>query len=344
VDERTAPFSVAYVELDRARLEWRDPDLILGVVGYGTGRPDFLAARVAFIEAPLRALSGPMLEIWSGTSPARPVHVGSVTGACGDDLAFGAISLRDEGNAALEIIVERAYLEIFDFMEATGFSEPVRVWNYLTGILAEEDGLQRYMRFNIGRHLAYTARLRQPVPPAASGVGGYEGGSVIYFLAARTPARAIENPRQVSAFHYPPVYGPRSPSFSRASVYPLGQAEAMFISGTASIVGHETRHADDLHAQIAETSRNLQALIDAASATRMKAGAWSSKIYLRNPEDRDAVSHAVDEIFGLQSQRLFLHGDICRTGLRLEIEAFFQPGLPSWLDETGSASIGLRPA
>jgi enamine deaminase RidA (YjgF/YER057c/UK114 family) len=316
------------------------PDSLLGVIGYGTQRPDFLPPACAFVAAPLRpAGPGAMLEIWSTVKPTRPFQHGPVIGAYSDDLAFGALTLPQPGSLSLEEDVEDSYLKIFDFMDAAGFSAPLRFWNYLTAITADDRGLERYMRFNIGRHRAFSARLRQPVPPAASGVGGHEGDSIIYFLAGRTPATTIENPRQVSAYHYPPIYGPSSPSFSRASIYAHGQTEALFISGTASIVGHETRHHDDLNGQILETSENIQALITTAaqSAATPLNGLWSSKIYLQNPADRAAVSTAVDAIFGAHTPRLFLQGDICRTGLRLEIEAFRHP------QDQRSVSADFRP-
>ncbi|GLR66130.1 pteridine-dependent deoxygenase like protein [Acidocella aquatica] len=265
-----------------------------------------------------------MFEIWTAASPCRPCQVGPVIGACSDDLAFGAIKLDETGKASLEAAVEAAYLNIFDFMQDIGFQTPIRFWNYLTSITDHDQGLERYRRFNIGRHRAFSARLRQQVPPVASGVGGHQGAPVIYFLAAREPAMTIENPRQVSAYAYPPIYGPCSPSFSRASIYARASAESLFISGTASIVGHETRHRGDLPGQIAETAANLRALIGAAAqaATAPLSGRWSVKIYVQDPGDCAAVEPAVDAVFGADAERLYLRGDICRSDLLMEIEAF----------------------
>ncbi len=289
---------------------------MLGVVGYGTPRPDFCSPATPFIAAPLTpATGGPMLEFWFSASPVTPYQAGPVIGACSDNTAFGAITLNESG--ALEDSVEAAYHHIFDFLEQTGFTAPLRFWNYLTGITEQDTGLERYMRFNTGRHRAFASRLRQAVPPAASAVGGHHGPSIIYVLAAREPARPIENPRQVSAYHYPPIYGPSSPSFSRAG---LGGQGALFISGTASITGHETRHVGDLAAQLAETAENLRALISAAGPPN--GGEWGAKIYLKNPDDHAKVAPVIDAIFGAASQRLYLRGDICRRDLLLEIEAF----------------------
>ncbi|HUW80711.1 MAG TPA: hypothetical protein VMV54_07450 [Acidocella sp.] len=320
-----APFAVRYVHNAAARALLAQPGSVLGVVGYGAERPAFLPPSCPFVAAPLLPAAGDaMFEIWTTASPSPPCRVGPVVGACSDDLAFGAVTLEDTGKTSLETTVEAAYLAIFDFMDQTGFGAPIRFWNYLTSITGEDQGMERYMRFNIGRHRAFSTRLRQQVPPAASGVGGHQGPSVIYFLAAREPARAIENPRQISAYDYPPVYGPRSPSFSRASIYVQGSSEALFISGTASIVGHETRHRGDLPGQIAETTENLRALIGAAeqAASAPLSDHWAVKIYLHDPAYREAVDPAINSIFGEDSQRLYLRGDICRSDLLVEIEAF----------------------
>ncbi len=314
------PFTLCYAGPAAAR-PLLTSDHILGVVGYGAARPDILPKDCPFVPAPLSpAGGGAALEIWTAASRVRPCQVGPVIGTCGPDVAFGAVELRESRHTALEATVEASYLAIFDFLDQTGFTAPIRFWNYLTAITADDNGLERYMRFNIGRHRAFAARLRQAVPPAASGVGGHAGASMIYFLAAREPARAIENPRQVSAYAYPPVYGPRSPSFSRAAIYAQGGAQALFISGTASIVGHETRHPGDLPAQLAETMENLRALIGAAGLP--PGGGWFLKIYLQAPVFRDAVEPALNALFGSDSQHLYLRGDICRTGLLLEVEAF----------------------
>jgi chorismate lyase/3-hydroxybenzoate synthase len=300
---------------------------ILGVVGYGAERPGALPSAYPFLAAPLLpANGGPSYEIWSITSSTRPCQIGRTFGACSSELAFGGIQLEEGEGAALEDVVANAYHEIFNFLEQTGFKEPIRFWNYLTAITEDEQGLERYKRFNIGRHSVFLTRLRQPVPPAASCVGAHHGASMIYFLASPDPARAIENPRQLSAYAYPPVYGPRSPSFSRAALHSQDGAETLFISGTASIVGHETRHPGNLRGQIAETVENLSVL--AACSGRNIAQChtedWALKIYLRDPLYHEAVEAALTAAFGTGSRRLYLHADICRSDLLVEIEALHQ--------------------
>ena len=318
-------FIVRYADPGTARALLNQAETVLGVVGFGADRPDYLPPSCPFIAPPLApAAGGAMLEIWSAAEPCRPVTIGPVQGACTDELAFGVVTIDEAGSASLEAAVEAAYLGIFDFLDATGFAAPIRFWNYLTAITEDDNGLERYRRFNIGRHQAFTTRLRQPLPPAASGVGGQHGASVVYFLASHQPAQAVENPRQVSAYSYPPIYGPRSPRFSRASIHQLGEAETLFVSGTASIVGHKTRHEGDLEGQVAETIKNLRAVIGAAerSATAPLGNHWAFKVYLHDSEYRDTVNRAIEAAFGSGTQRLYLRGDMCRSELLVEIEVF----------------------
>jgi chorismate lyase / 3-hydroxybenzoate synthase len=297
---------------------------VLGVVGYGAARPEALPAGCPFIAAPLTPVDdAPAYEVWTAETPVLPFSAGPVQGAYSDDLAFGCVRLEEVPGRTLEEVVEQAYLAIFDFLSSSGFAEPIRLWNYLTAILDDDRGMERYRRFNIGRHRAYLARLHQAVPPAASGVGGRAGDSAVYFLAAREAAQPVENPRQVSAYEYPLQYGPRSPSFSRAGIY----GAALFISGTASIVGHETRHKGDLPAQTEETLANLRAVINHAGQTTALADSqgWALKIYLHDPLVRAQIEPTLTAMFGPAAQCLYLHGEVCRPDLLIEIEAYYRP-------------------
>jgi chorismate lyase/3-hydroxybenzoate synthase len=324
-----APFVVHYVDQLGGKPLPIDSDSIIGAIGYGTGRPSSLPMACPFATAPLSPIAGAgMIEIWTTPSQIRPWQVGPVMGACADQLAFGVVTLDETAGGSLESVVEGAYLVIFDFLEETGFTAPIRFWNYLTSITADDRGLERYRRFNIGRHQAFAARLKEPVPPVASAVGGQLDAPLIYFLAAREPARPVENPRQVSAYAYPPIYGPSSPGFSRASIHEVGATQTLFISGTASIVGHESRHLGDLPAQIVETTENLRVLIEAAeqAAATSFGGHWALKVYLHDAADRERVNAAIDPMFGPNCPRLYLRADMCRSELLVEIEAVRHSG------------------
>jgi chorismate lyase / 3-hydroxybenzoate synthase len=100
-----------------------------------------------------------------------------------------------------------------------------------------------------------------------------------------------------------------SPGFARATRAADG---TLLISGTASIVGHESRHAGDVREQLEEIVRNLAAL--EARAPRLL------KVYLRDSALVDAIEERLREVYP-GSAPLFLAGDICRKELAVEIEA-----------------------
>jgi enamine deaminase RidA (YjgF/YER057c/UK114 family) len=145
----------------------------------------------------------------------------------------------------------------------------------------------------------------------------------VYFIASRTPAIQVENPRQVPAYEYPPVHGPRSPSFARATVAEWNDSAMIFISGTASVVGHETKHHGDLQGQIEETLRNLEAIVHCAASRIGRPASIDdltiAKTYVRRPEDYDTIAGAMTAAMP-RAQHLFLEADICRRDLLLEIE------------------------
>ena len=52
--------------------------------------------------------------------------------------------------------------------------------------------------------------------------------------------------------------------FARAALVPNGRGAQLLVSGTASIVGHESLHLGDPEAQLEETARNFEALVESA--------------------------------------------------------------------------------
>jgi enamine deaminase RidA (YjgF/YER057c/UK114 family) len=146
----------------------------------------------------------------------------------------------------------------------------------------------------------------------------------IYFLAARRPSKTIENPRQTSAYHYPPQFGRHSPIFSRACIFGGTPHANLFISGTASIVGYETLHPGDAEAQTRETLANIDALLDEANrlcgSRRYSMDLLKLKVYVRHAEDLRRIKAVLSkEVRG--STPLYLQADICRKDLLVEIEA-----------------------
>jgi chorismate lyase/3-hydroxybenzoate synthase len=120
----------------------------------------------------------------------------------------------------------------------------------------------------------------------------------------------------VSAYSYPPSYGPRSPSFARATRCPASAGGWLLLSGTASIVGHKSLHHGDVERQVEETLDNLEELLPADGPARYAA----LKVYVRRPEDLPAVRAGVAARVGSALPVLYLQADICREELLVEIE------------------------
>ena len=259
------------------------------MVAFGEPVPDAL-----FV--PLRALGAePPVEVWTA----------------GEDLLFGSFAIASTD--AMERIARDTYARLIERARAAGYPYFVRMWNYVGDINARDGGRERYQLFCAGRHDAFVAAgYHHDVDlPAASAVGMRGRGLAGYFLAAREPGVQVENPRQVAAYRYPPQYGVKSPSFSRATIW----KDRVFVSGTSSVVGHATVHAGDVLAQLTETLLNIETVL--AQTGRTLANVISAKTYIRRAADYERIATKLD---GLLPSNLYLEADICRADLLLEIE------------------------
>jgi chorismate lyase / 3-hydroxybenzoate synthase len=237
----------------------------------------------------------------------------------------------------LQRATEFAYQEIFAVLGETQHRHLIRIWNYLPDINLEADGDERYRHFNSARQLAFrnSGRATMGTVPAASALGSPAGSPIsIYFLAARRPPKMIENPRQTSAYHYPPKFGRHSPIFSRACMLSESAGTNLFVSGTASIVGHETIHQGDVAAQTRETMTNINALLGEANrvvgSARYSLDGLKFKVYVRQPSDLGAIEEALSKSLRSSTPIVYLQADVCREDLLVEIEATGESGsLPS---------------
>lgn len=303
----------------------------------GGGGVDF---PLVCIHTPVLGNERRMLEVWRADGRARPGSHGRVSYACGGDLLFGSIAVHEaqeaqEANPSgsrphtpLEIATALAYREMYAALAAAGSPQPVRVWNYIADINHESHGLERYRQFNTARHEASLACGRAVTGnvPAASALGAAPGSPLtLYFLASHRAPAFIENPRQMSAYRYPQQYGPRSPAFSRATVLGEGREATLFVSGTASIVGHRTLHAGDPAAQTRETLVNIEALLaEAARSSRiegLRLETLAYKVYVRDPDDLPLIRAELQSALGRGAAVLYLQADVCRQDLAVEIEA-----------------------
>lgn len=346
-----SPLSVAYLDPHRSECAdagWRSR--VLGEVRYGDS-PGTAAWPLASIQAPWLAgetetLGEPGLgehclgELWLSPTPTESGTAEGIPYRRSEELLFGVVSETETPSgsgetAPLQRAAAGGYRRIFALMDRLGYPHLARAWNYFADINRDDLGLDRYRHFNAGRQDAFLTAARSltsGVPAAcALGVGGQP--LTIAFLAARRPLAPIENPRQVSAYCYPPQYGPRSPTFSRATLARLGEQPILFVSGTASIAGHETWHPGDPAAQTRESLANLRAVLEAAN--RMLDGPVFTltqpclKVYLRHLEYLGPVRAVLARELGEPLKALFLQAEICRADLLVEIEATFGPPILS---------------
>ncbi|HXD04762.1 MAG TPA: Rid family hydrolase [Burkholderiaceae bacterium] len=303
----------------------------LGAIAYGRGPAanDAPAARVLARALPP---SGPCIDVWHGAGPLSFGQCGIVQWAHDGQWLHGTLAL-DEGaeGRGLSELAYQAYKDVFATLQSTGCTQLLRLWNYLPHINADGGGLERYRQFNVGRQQAFLEANRPAFEgaPAACAIGTREGPFCVHFLAGRKAPLPIENPRQVSAYNYPRAYGPRAPTFSRAALAHAGEGRvALLISGTASIVGHESVHLGDVRAQTRETLTNLRAVIDAAHE-RCRApfalDAMALTVYVRDGRDAHAIREEIEAAIGAHSsaarEAVYLEADICRSDLLVEIEA-----------------------
>mgnify|MGYP002063872200 CR=1 FL=1 len=147
----------------------------------------------------------------------------------------------------------------------------------------------------------------------------------VYFLAGALPGLDVENPRQVSAWRYPRQYGPRSPLFSRGTILTLNGARQFLISGTASVIGHQTHHENQVADQLRESLRNVRSLLDEGhrlmgDARAQLDGDGILKVYIRDPADYERIRATLQAEAPADIPRIYLQGDICRENLLTEID------------------------
>jgi chorismate lyase/3-hydroxybenzoate synthase len=310
---------------------------VLGIVGFEKP-PAIGESRIPVTASMIPSLgASDLCEVWRVAGPRIELSTGAARHSrvryryC-DDLLFGSLTVAeqagvDEADALLHA-TQTAYQEIFAVLNETEHRHLIRIWNYLPDINRETGGVERYRHFNSARQAAFrnSGRATTGAVPAACALGSPAGSPIsIYFLAARQPPKMIENPRQTSAYHYPPKFGRHRPIFSRACVWGEPAGSKLFVSGTASVVGHETIHRGDVIAQTRETMVNIGALLDEANrvvgSARFSVADLKLKVYVRRPADLPAIKATLSQTLSPATHILYLQADVCREDLLVEIEA-----------------------
>ena len=298
---------------------------VLAVIGFANHPPSTQDTDPRYLRVPLRPLGNAPYEVWLSDAPVRSGRSDGVAWATDGRLSFGAIEQTElpEGVAAT---AEQIYARLRARVEGSDTPHILRIWNYLDAITRGNGDMERYRQFCVGRGRVLKDFAASRLP-AATAIGRCDDDPVlqVYWLSADSAGTPVENPRQVSAYHYPREYGPQPPSFARAMLPAVGHDLPLLISGTAAVVGHASVHQGMLVAQIDETFRNFDALIGAARVHRpdlpakFGAGAFL-KAYVRDPEDLQTVADALDRLLPPETQRIILHAAICRSELAIEID------------------------
>jgi enamine deaminase RidA (YjgF/YER057c/UK114 family) len=261
----------------------------------------------------------------------RWVHVGDIRGGAYAPEACA------EAMSCFEQMRQRLALA------GVGFDQVVRTWIYVNQITEGPEGRQRYQELNRARTgfyrgIRFGARWRGPgaaetVYPASTGIGtrGTHIDMACVALDSRRPDVFIvplENPLQTPACAYHARYSPQSPKFARAMAVVQGHFVSTLVSGTASIVDAKTVHAGDIVRQTEQTLENIEKLIAPENFARHGlAGTGATlrdvaklRVYVKRPEDyegcRDVVERRLPNV-----PAIYLHADVCRPDLLVEIEA-----------------------
>ncbi|MFF7726182.1 FkbO/Hyg5 family chorismatase [Streptomyces sp. NPDC008001] len=230
--------------------------------------------------------------------------------------------------------VREVYEDAFALVNELGYPHIFRMWNFVGDIIgANAEGMEIYQDFVAGRAEAFasygdgTGHM-----PAATGIGTRGEGISFTLLACREGRpQHVENQRQTPAYHYPEQYGPKPPSFARATrLHPAGAGQgdgALFVSGTAAILGHETVHRGDIGKQTDVVLENIAELIGGPNlaAAGLDEGHELKdlrlvKVYVRHEADLPAVRDRCAAAFGPDTEVMYMNVAVCRDDLLVEIE------------------------
>lgn len=275
-------------------------------------------------------------EVWVSSSPVTHSTFCQWQTAQSRDYLFATANYPDN-NRDIADNTQQHYQNLFELVKQAGFAQMLRLWNYIPDINGNDAlGQERYRTFCLGRSLAFSEHFTdcEAVMPAATGIGSLSGNITIALLAKRTydNVHHIENPRQIPAYRYPSKYGPRAPSFARATSLNCAARQRIYISGTAAVRGSETVFPGDTKQQLNETLKNISALVSGANLSAHGIGPinpirgytladlCSVKVYYRYPVDLPTIKAVCERSFSQSADLVYLHTDVCRADLDIEIE------------------------
>lgn len=269
-------------------------------------------------------------EIWLADSKVRGRIDGALRLSESHEFQFACLQFDAESTDTLRIQTEQAYRSLLATAKDSGYPYPARAWNYFPRINEGEADEERYRQFSVGRAAAFAASgFNGDTFPAGTGIGTRSGHDAqIVLLSSKRAATFVENTRQTSAYEYPREHGPVGPTFARASLIGPAAERQLLVSGTASIVGSKSLHADNFAQQLEETLTNINTITDLALSTRHDSESGSRftplfRVYLRIDVDQEAIAKRIRQEYGDNARFFFLQADICRSELLVEIESVF---------------------
>jgi len=290
----------------------------LAAFGFGAAAPQHDDPR--WLCVALEPLGVGLTEIWEVADEVTHGREGDLRWARGGGWLFAAVECREDDLGGTEAAAAHAYGLLSRFVASADEQHVQRIWNYLGAINEGTGDDERYKHFCTGRIRGMGDVFARGFP-AATAIGHHADPALlqVYLLATDRAGTPVENPRQVSAWRYPRQYGRTPPSFARATLFPAD--DVLAISGTAAVVGHASAHAGDIDAQLTETLRNLDVLLETGGLPAGFDRLAPLKAYVRHEEDAArvrafAARHLPD------APLLLVHGDICRTELLVEIDGW----------------------
>lgn len=239
--------------------------------------------------------------------------------------------------------MQSALSKISSQLEESGlnYEDVIRTWIYIGNITKINNDVENYEAINLSRKNYYDGIFnpqKQREYPASTGIGLDNGDLTITALAYKASkpynsVTSIGNTMQTEAWDYPSSLAKIAPTFSRAFRISTSSGILSLISGTASIIGADTVHENDIESQTNVTIDNIERVVE-SSIHQISSNFPLNYIiqyvcYIKNPEDLDKVRDICNSRLPISANRVFVKADVCRDNLLVEIEAIMYEPLSS---------------
>lgn len=205
-----------------------------------------------------------------------------------------------------------------------------RQWNYIEQITESQNDYQNYQQFNDSRSEFYAHSLWKYGYPAATGIGAQAGGVLVECMATNRFENLvpIQNPDQIDAHIYTSEVligeqqGQTTPKFERAKLYD----DKLYISGTAAILGEKSEALDSPEEQTLLTLKNIERLANSPVVKQQQNKdfhkALACRAYIKHTPHYSTIAQTYATVLP-NTDCIFLHADVCREELLIEIEAIY---------------------